>query len=258
MTRRVLAITGGHRFDENAFAAMLDAVCLEQDWEWEHAEQPTAQRWLRPEHADTWDALVLYDLPGLSLARGEEPEPHEPSSDVRNSVLALLDAGQGIVALHHALAGWPSWDDWAEMLGGRFLYAPGTFRGIETPASGYRMGTYRVDIAAPDHPVCAGVEPFEVSDELYLCPVADDVTPLLLTDADTAPTSMIDTYHEVRHGEQRPVPNQPGSPLVGWARQAGPSRIVYLLPGHGPSTMGHPMYRRLLGNAIDFVSNTER
>ena len=42
------------------------------------------------------------------------------------------------------------------------------------------MDRYRVDVAAPEHPVCAGVESFDVDDELYLCPVFEDrVTPLL-------------------------------------------------------------------------------
>lgn len=255
MPGRLLAITGGHRVDLDAFAAMVDAVCDGLGWEWAHAVQPAAQRWLRPEHAGEWDAILLHDLPGLSLARGTEPAPHDPGPELRAAVLALLDAGQGIVATHHALAGWPSWDEWAGVLGGRFLYAPGTLRGRDVPASGYRMGNYRVDVVTPDHPVCAGVEPFEITDELYLCPVFDDeVVALLATAADTTPAVMIDTYREVRHGEQVPAVDQPGSSLLGWAKEHGDRRLVYLLPGHGPTTMQHEQYRRLLSNALTWVA----
>ena len=42
MAGRLLAVTGGHRFDGDAFAAMLDAVCGELGWTWEHEEQPAA------------------------------------------------------------------------------------------------------------------------------------------------------------------------------------------------------------------------
>jgi len=252
---RLLAVTGGHRFDNDAFMAMLDDVCLQLGWEWEHAAQPAAQRLLRPEHAGEWDAIVLHDLPGLTLARGEEPKPHGPTADVRAGVLGMLAAGQGIVATHHALAGWPAWDEWAEVLGGRFCYSPGTLRGQKVPASGYRMDTYRVDVADPRHPVTDGVESFEVTDELYLCPVlADEVTPLLCTPADTSPETMIDTYREVCSGEQVAAPDQPSSPLLGWTRDHRASRVVYLLPGHTATTMGHPMYRRLLANACAFVA----
>ena len=256
---RLLAITGGHRFDAASFTAMLDDVAASLGWEWKHAAQPDAQSWLRPEHTGTWDAIVLYDIPGLALARGSEPVASAPSADTSAALLALLEAGQGIVALHHALAGWPAWDSWADLLGGRFLYAPGTLHGDVVPASGYRMDTYHVDLSAPSHPVCDGVEPFGVDDELYLCPVFEDrVTPLLATSAAIDAASMIDTYREVRFGERVPAQPQPASQLLGWCREPGASRIVYLLPGHGPSTMEHPQYRRLLANACAWVSGSTR
>jgi type 1 glutamine amidotransferase len=182
----------------------------------------------------------------------------DPSPATKSALLDLLAAGQGVVALHHALAGWPAWDEWAEVLGGRFLYAPGALHGVGMPASGYRMDHYEVDVVAPRHPVCAGVERFEVDDELYLCPVFEDrVTPLLTTRAGIAAGSMIDTYREVRYGERVTAAPQPGSQLLGWASGYGASRIVYLLPGHGPSTMEHPQFRRLLANACAWVARRE-
>jgi uncharacterized protein len=257
VTGRLLAITGGHRFDEDAFTAMVDAACAVLGWSWTHETQPDAQRRLDGEHAGEWDAILLHDLPGLALARGAEPVPADPSPDVRRGIAELLDAGTGIVATHHALAGWPTWDGWAEVLGGRFQYAPGRLRGIDVPASGYRMDAYRVRPVA-GHPVCDGVEPFELTDELYLCPVFDgEVEPLLITDADLSPASMIDTYREVRHGERAPAPEQPASHLLGWTTSPGNSRVVYLLPGHTTSTMQHPAYRRLLTNALAWVSDRD-
>ena len=258
MTGRLLAITGGHRFDLDALRAMFDGVCEMLGWEWAHATQPAAQNWLRSEHAGTWNAIVLYDIPGLALERGSEPVAIEPSQMTRSGLLDLLTAGQGIVALHHALAGWPTWDAWADVLGGRFLYAPGALHGVDVPASGYRMDRYRVDVAVPEHPVCAGVESFDVDDELYLCPVFEDcVTPLLTTPAAIGADAMIDAYREVRYGERVSAAPQSASRLLGWARQHGASRIVYLLPGHGPSTMQHPQFRMVLANACAWVAGNE-
>lgn len=234
---------------------MVDAICDRLGWQWVHAQQPAAQDWLHPDHVGEWDAILLHDLPGLKLARGSEPLVEEPAADVCAGVLAMLDAGQGIVATHHALAGWPSWDEWAGVLGGRFLYAPGRLRGADMPASGYRMDTYRVDVVDPHHPVCCDIEAFDVNDELYLCPVfEDEVVPLLTTGADMSPASMIDTYHEVRFGERQPAEEQRGSNLLGWATQRGNSKVVYVLPGHEPSTMGNEQYRRLLANALAWVA----
>lgn len=250
---RLLAITGGHRFDLDAFRAMLDAVCADLGWRWDHATQPEAQDLLRPDEAGGWDAILLHDIPGLTLARGAEPVVHEPTADIRRDILRMLDQGVGIVATHHSLAGWPSWDGWAEVLGGRFLYAPGRLRGDSIPASGYRMGRYRVKVK-PAHPICAGVEDFDVDDELYLCPVFEsEVDPFLETDADVSAAAMIDTYREVRFGERVAAQEQHGSRYLGWSKIHGRSRIVYLLPGHGPGTMGNGQYRRLLSNACRWV-----
>lgn len=258
-TGRLLAITGGHRVDLDAFATMVSAVCEPMGWVWSHATQPDAQRWLRPEHAGVFDAILLHDLPGLALARGSEPTPTGPDADVRAGLVALLDAGQGIVATHHALAGWPAWDGWATALGGRFLYAPGRLRGADWPSSGYRMVAYDVEVVAAEHPVCRDIEDFTLTDELYLCPVFEgEVQPLLATPADLAPSTMISTYDEVRRGEQRAAAEHPpGSQLLGWAKTAGRSPLVYLLPGHGPDTMAHPQYRRLLANAVEWVASPD-
>lgn len=246
--RRLLAVTGGHRYDLVAFTAMLDDACTILGWEYDHVEHPDVV--LGPMVADVYDAVFLHDIPGLRLARGAEPEVVGPSPEVRAAIAELLDTGIGIVATHHALAGWPGWDGWAGALGGRFLYAPGTLRGAAVPGSGYRFGPYRV---APvgSHPITEGVEPFELVDELYLCPVHErEITPILVTDADTRPASMIDAHRQVVTGETMAARLQPGSPFVGWVHAAGRSPIAYLLPGHTAETMSHPMYRRLVTNAL--------
>jgi len=254
-TSRLLAVTGGHRFDADALTALLDAACGALGWEYDHAEHPDPAAELRPAIADAYDAIFLHDIPGLKLARGAEPEAVPPTHDQRHAIAELLDHGVGVVATHHALAGWPAWDSWATALGGRFLYAPGRLRGRPTPASGYRMATYRV---APfgEHPVSAGIEPFDVTDELYLCPVFErEIVPILATDADTSAAAMIDTHREVTTGTQVSAPHQEGSPFLGWAHAAGRSPVVYLLPGHSAATMAHPMYRRLVTNALAWVAS---
>ena len=94
----------------------------------------------------------------------------------------MLSAGLGLVMTHHALAGWPAWGGWAEVMGGRFHYAPGRLRGIDWPSSGTRITSYTAQIIEPTHPVCAGLDDFELTDELYCCPVFEgDVVPLIRT-----------------------------------------------------------------------------
>src|SRR4029077_3221531 len=182
-------------------------------------------------------------------------------------------AGQGFVFLHHALAGWPAWPGWAEVLGGRYHYAPAELRGEPWPDSGFRYAQYTARVLDRHHPVCAGVDDFKLDDELYCCPVfADDVIPLLRADA---PGGVFrETYGEVLGtlgpgpAWQHPAP----SDLIGWAKSAGRSPVVYIQPGDRPGALGpppptqpgagpdafaHPAYRRLVGNALEWVASAD-
>ena len=48
----------------------------------------------------------------------------------------------------------------------------------------------------------------------------------------------------------------PGSALIGWTREVGRSRIVYLQCGDGPVAYANPQFRQLLGNAIRWVAES--
>ena len=257
----VLVLTGGHSVDLDALLGMVAAICDERGWRWAHARQPSAQAWLVPSAAGRWGAILAHDIPGLRLRRGTPPEPDGPARAVRESLVELLRAGQGIVATHHALAGWPGWEGWAEALGGRFHYAPGRLRGRDWPSSGTRITTYTARVVAPDHPVCTGVDAFGLTDELYCCPVfEDDVVPLLRTDAPMDGALFISTYEHVVVGEADAPDcraHPPASDLIGWATVAERSPVVYLQPGDTAATFGLTQYRRLLANSLAWVASTD-
>ena len=52
---------------------------------------------------------------------------------------------------------------------------------------------------------------------------------------------------------QHPAP----SDLIAWAKSAGGSPVVYIQPGDGPDTFGRSAYRRLVGNALAWVSSAD-
>lgn len=238
---------------------MMTSICTERGWLWAHAHQPSAQRWLGPSSAGEWDAVLCHDLPGLRLKRGEAPAAVGPDDAVRADLVELLRRGQGLVFMHHALAGWPAWDGWARALGGRFLYAPGSLRGTRWPSSGTRITRYTARIVGPDHPVCEGVDDFELTDELYCCPVfADEVVPLMRTDADLDRRLFISTYEHVLHGAEAAPDcsaHPPASDLIGWAKVAERSPVIYLQPGDSGATFGLVPYRRLVANALEWVAS---
>jgi len=266
MIRRILVVTGGHRVALDEFLGAVAAICDERGWVWAHTTQPTAQRWLTDELAGQWDAILLHDIPGLRLKRGTEPAVVGPDAQTAQDVVNLLDAGQGLVVLHHAISAWPGWEGWAEVTGARFLYRPGRLRGEDLPSSGYRLDRFTISPIA-DHPITAGIEPFEVDDELYFIPVLEDrIHPLLEQDADMDGALFQDTFDEVSNGSSTGVTCADriadgglhgGSRLQGWTTIAGRSPVATLLMGDGPSTFAHPMFRLLLGNALAWVSSDE-
>ena len=265
--KRILVVTGGHRVAIDDFLGAIAEICRDRGWVWAHATQPTAQAWLDPAFAGCWDAILLHDIPGLALARGTEPIALPPGPGVAEALVGLLDSGQGVVVLHHAIAAWPAWEGWAEAIGGRFNYRPARMRGEDLPSSGYRMGTFTVEVADSSHPICTGIKDFAIDDELYFAPVLTDrVTPILTHDADMSAELFQDTFDVVTNGSSTGVTCaghkadsalHGGHRLMGWTTTAGISPVATLLMGDGPSTFANPMFRTLLGNALDWVSSAD-
>ena len=254
---QVLVAVRGHPFDRNAFDAMflgMDGIAATM------VDQPAAAQLINPAGMAPYQALVLYDMPGLDFgAETDRPGAIMPDAAVRHGFSALLQKGTGIVALHHALAGWPAWPFYAEQLGGSFLYRRGTLHGHACADSGYRHDIeYTADVLAPEHPVMAGVPAtFTLHDELYLAEIfGDGATPLLRARYRFSATNF---YSAAAAMEGRMQDNEgwshpDGSDVIGWTRQAGRSRLVYLQPGHDDRTYTNPHYRRMVANAIRWVA----
>ncbi len=255
---RVLVVTGGHPYEAEPFFAMFDAYPALR---WTHVPQPDAQNLFDVERASAYDALVLYDMPGIRFHQDAGPQFIAPDRDYRRRFMALVEAGHGFVFLHHAIAGWPAWPEYGELIGGRFLYLPQTVRGRARQDSGYRHDvSHRVRVLA-QHPVTEGLpDTFSITDELYLYEVFEsDVNPLLASEHDFVAENFYSAARAVR--DHRMFDNEgwahpPGSALIGWTREVGRSRIVYLQCGDGPVAYANPQFRQLLGNAIRWVAES--
>ncbi len=252
---RLLVAVRGHPFDRNALDAMFQSL---PGITATLVDQPAAAQLMNPTAMADYDALVLYDMPGLDFGiRRQLPAYVSPPDSLKAGLRALLEQGKGVVALHHALAGWPDWPEYGDWLGGRFLYRSGVVRDRACLDSGYAGEvTYDAEVLT-EHPVTAGVPArFELTDELYLAEVHEaEVTPLLVTRHPFTAEHFASAAHAVcgRPRCRDDWPHPPGSPLIGWTKRALASRLVYLQPGDGAATFAHPVYRRLLENAIRFV-----
>lgn len=260
---RVLVVTKGHPFEAEPFFALFD----ELDLDWTHVEHPEATDVLTVEGTAGYDTLVMYDMPGITFTGQDPPTVFEqPTDEFKQGYLDMLEAGRGLVFLHHAIASWPAWPRFAEIVGGRFHYQPGRLGGRDWPDSGYAFDvTHTVEVLEPDHPICAGLEPrFEIVDELYLFPVLSDdpelgLVPLMRSTYDFSDGNFYSADRAIRgdRNSRDGWSHPPGSDLVAWVKNAANSPLAYIQFADGPVTYADANFRRVLANAIDWASSDD-
>jgi len=216
---RALVVTGGHDFEREPFFALFKAM---PGVEFREVVHPNAHAFLKPSASGNYDVVVLYDM--------WQPITEEAKGDLA----ALLKQGKGMVALHHCLAGYNDWPEYARMIGGRYRLNKETVNDVERPGSVYKHDVqFKVRIADSRHPIARGLKDFEILDETYGdFDVEAGVKPLLTTDH---PTS---------------------GKTIGWAHTYGKSRVAYIQLGHGPTAYQNPSFRRLVDQAIRWAAGS--
>mgnify|MGYP000563182139 CR=1 FL=1 len=214
----VLVVTGGHGFERDDFAKMFDSM---EQIAWDELVQPKANQAMLKNELEKYDVLVYYDM------------FQEISNDEQAAFFRTLQEGKPMLFLHHALVSYQTWDEFQNILGGRYFDSE---RYGTKPEKGFSTYLHDTDISvqllAPEHPVTAGLNDFALFDEVYGNTwVSPKVTPLLKTD----------------HPES--------TKIIGWEHRYGASKIIYLQPGHGKSSYENPNYRKLVENALLYLAN---
>jgi type 1 glutamine amidotransferase len=161
-----------------------------------------------------YDVVALYDMVQVS----------DVDERRRGNLQSFVESGKGLVILHHALCSYNAWEWWwREVAGARYLLkAEGT-----TSASTYRHDETLKVMRRGDHPVLTGIRETQFVDETYGRMWHSPGNKVLLaTDNATA-----------------------DGPLA-WVSPYEKSRVVAIQPGHGREAHEHPMYRRLVRNAV--------
>lgn len=246
-----LLVTKGHPFEKGPFFGWLDALgALDVT----HVEHPAAEAFIGAGLAQDYDLWLMYDMPGYVFADGGV-DFVPPSDAFQAGVLARLDAGKPILFMHHALAGWPTWATYGDIVGGRFLYKPSQVRGEDKPDSGYRHDvTYGVRVS--DHAICKDIEPFTVTDELYLAEIFDsNVLPLAWSDYSFTQDKFYSAAQAVsgKMYSNEGWQHSDGSNLVAWLNAYSGAPIGYLQMGDGPSAYDNIGVTKLLGQMAHWL-----
>ncbi|HWI58530.1 MAG TPA: ThuA domain-containing protein, partial [Bacillota bacterium] len=165
---RVLVVTGGHDFEKDPFFQVFKE---NPDITFQAVEHPKAHVLLKADAAKQYDVLVLYDM------------HQEITDEAKADFVARLKEGKGLVVLHHAIASYQQWPEYAKIIGARYYLEPTKIDGVEKARSAYKHDVdFTIQVPGADHPVTRGVKPFKIHDETYrLFDVAKDCQPLLST-----------------------------------------------------------------------------
>jgi len=251
----ILIITRGHPFERDPFFEMIDST----GYSWTHIEHPVAQDYLISDSVKNYKAIIFYDMPGIDFETAPpKPTFFAPSEDFKSGFIDLLKYGIGCVFIHHSIASWPLWEEYGNIVGGRFLYQPGNVRGIEKPDSGYRHDINYTVSKVGSHPITEGIKDFEITDELYLAEIfEEDINPILISNYEFKDSNF---YSAARALEGEMYSNKnwnhdDGVNIVGWTKSYESSAIVYLQFGDGPSSYINKNFRQLIKQSIDWSIN---
>ncbi|MEJ7608341.1 MAG: ThuA domain-containing protein [Bryobacteraceae bacterium] len=160
-----------------------------------------------------FDVLVLYDM------------VHDFSDEAkRNNLKRFVEAGKGVVVIHHALGDYNQWPYWyEEVTGGRFVAKPDGKLG----ALQYEHDQKLLVTVEKKHPVTAGLGSFTVQDETYKGMWISPKVEVLLR-----------TNHSLSDGS------------LAWIGPHRESRVVCIQLGHDQYSHRDANYRKLVLNAI--------
>ncbi len=140
----------------------------------------------------------------------------------QRAVAAYVENGGAFLNLHNSMGLYPPDGPYLKLVGGRYIgHGP--------------LERFRVEVVDPEHPVTRGVQPFFVADEQHTPPFDEGRVHLLLRN---------------RSDDGRTA-------AAGWVREPGRGRLCHLANGHTREALLHPMYQRLLRNAVRWCLRLE-
>jgi len=212
---KIMLVTGGHDFDKVEFFEMFDAM---KGVEYKHFEQPKANTKLVKDLAEDFDVLVFYDM-WRTISESE-----------KTAYLKLAEQGKPFLFLHHSIASYQNWPEFEKLLGGKYFE-----KGENIPEE--ILSTYDHDVWVYSKvetytPVTKGFKDLRFFDEVYgNVSISDNVIPLLKT-------------HHPKSME-----------IIAWENNYKASKIIYIQSGHDKRTFVEEDYRKLVLQAIQYLSN---
>jgi len=177
-------------------------------------------------HPNAFDS-VNSDTPPDVIVTNDWLTTEWPQRD-KDNMVKHLNAGRGLVVLHHAVGTNDAWQWWTEQVVGCHLYDTAD-PGMKTQA---RLKQFPIQVLTPvgNHPIVRGIEPFELPWD------------------ETFPNMWISPKATVLFKTDDPSFRDP---TVGWIGPPLPKgRVVCFSPGHTRYVCQDPNFRHVVHNMI--------
>jgi len=218
---KVAVVFQGHPYDVAGFRGMFDRM-PDVDYYLQDLENwalDAGKCW------HDYDVHLFYNMHywGRFATRGRMAEYR-----VRDTIEHLGETEQGIIVLHHALLAFPDTANWSALcnIENRRL------RGCDAGQ------TVTTEIANPDHPITRGLEPWTMTDELYVI------------DEPKQPKGFMQRGSDILLTTDHPKSMK----ALGWAHQYRKSRVFCYESGHDNLVYRDVSFQTVLNRAIRWTA----
>lgn len=215
---RVLVVRGGHPYDTPAFEKMcLRLKGIKADL-------------VLTAHFDamkTKSITTNYD----AILFLNQNKFYEESKRNKEKYVALTKEGIGMVFLHFTLSSQPNWDQYHDIVGGKWFLRK--FTKDKSQVSTYFTDlTVNIKVLDSQHPVTKGIKDFIMTDVFY------------------GNIYMKPEVHALLGAENTDL-----APAIAWTHKYNAAKIVYIMPGYSTKAFENPSYKKLVANALKYVGN---
>ncbi len=196
----ILFVCGGGHDWKNHFRILTEVLDKTGDFNVTASEDLNE---LKAENIRKYDVVLFYGS-GLNFS---DPNQEKGLCD-------FVRGGGGYAGVHSATDSFKKSDAYWELVGGRF--------------AGHGHGKFKVYIHDTDHPITAGLEDFEITDETYSHRYHKNVCMRSLV--------------RMNQGKDRQS--------MGWVQDYGKGRMFYTSLGHGREAWTNPHFQRLVVRGI--------
>ncbi len=213
-TKHMLIILGGLYHDFDGFAQAMESLFAANDWSVEAAYDLDVLT--RLDQAD-YQVVLSYTCLSKNTPEQEIPTPERLKDEQVQGLTGWVQNGGALLTVHSATVMGESSLELGQLFGGRFISHPAPFTFTIAPVFG-------------EHPITEGVQAFDVHDEFYIEACEPSVK-----------IHMVALHQGVAY------------PMV-WSKQEGAGRVAHIAPGHFPEVWKHPLYQRLMIQAVHWLT----